>query len=450
MSLISYVVVRRFATSIARTSILSSEYKSSELWKERFQCPIICNNDTIRTINNKILAGTQLSNLELDIFINVARPSNEDKAQLQEAAKLLSDFRKTLMAHRLLPSTPHAICRLFLDSHSIPSLVTLLDNRVKFGVFSDSFMTNLLIDTALDSNQYALASKIASFVMLQEEFGINPLTDKLSLISLVQYVDSLTNFEDWPKCDPSQDPVLSMDPNNVELRNEDQSQEEAQATQQEKRDDDGEEDEDEDDAEYIRVPFLRNPYFDNHFDVENPRIICGKTLSALGRSLSNSSPELSRRIILLGNILQGLWDESSTVATECKASNIGFGGNISLLKHYIENLHSIEAPTDKQKAQLSKNLEALPDKGPSLLEMAKAECENLTEHETKDISELKNNLKEWSRVRERTKQAQLMKSRRDQLIAEIEAKKKELKLKEDYLYFYDNLKKSKITRIEYN
>lgn len=450
MSLRNFIAIRRLATSgILRAPILSSEYRSSELWKERFQCPIICNEETIKVINNKIMSGSMLNNLELDIFINVASPSEEDKAQLQEAATLLAEFRKTIMAHRLLPSTPHAVCRLFLDSESLPSLVTLLDNRVKFGIFPDFFSNNLMLDAAIDSGHHALASKIASLVMLQEEFGANQITDKLSLLALVQYISSKTDFQDWPKCDATQDPVL-LPPSDDKVSDQDTLLEEEQPKAEGKQADDEDEEEDEEDAEYIRVPFLRNPYFDNHFDLTDPRVICGKSLYELGGSLNTSHPELSLRAKLLGSILRGAWDEATDLAKLCETSKITLGPTKEVLQHFTENLHELEAPTEDQKKQLSKSIEALSGEGPSFDELVKRECENLSEHEIIDINELRSDLKEWSQKRENTKRVELNKIRRDQLIAEIGAKREELRHKEDYLYFYDKLKKSKMTRIEYN
>lgn len=445
MSLANFIAIRRLATSTIRAAILSPEYRSGDLWKARFQCPIVNNNELIKMINNKILANDTLSNLELDVFINVSSPSTEYRDQLREAARLLSGFRKTLMAHRLLPSTPHAVCRLFLDSAAIPSLVTMLDDRVKYGVFPDSFATNLILDAAIESKQYALAAKIASLVMLQEEFGLNHITDKLSLLSLSQYLDAKTDFQDWPQCDSSQDPVLIEKSGDDEYQTGD-AEDEPKAEKKEEPEDD---EEDEDDAEYIRVPFLRNPYFDNHFDIKNPRVICGKSLTSLGRTLEASNVDLSRRAHLLGSILQGSWDEAVDEAKRCKASKIKMGPSKETLLHYIENLNDLEALEGEKKQQLSESVNALSAEGPSLSDLARKECDDLKELETSDINELKSNISAWSEMREETRQAELNRIRRNQLRAEIEAKKDELKRKEDYLYYYDRLKQSKLTRIEY-
>ena len=282
MSTMFLKLIRRFSTSRpAYEALLSSNYKSRRLWDERYNCPLLSGDEEqIKVINNKIVMGNELNSLEIDIFINIAVPRAEETVQLEESVKLLRRFRKSLHAHTQLPSTAHAISRLFLESKRLRSLVNLLDNRIEFGIFPDFFAANLILDEAIDKEMYSVAAKLASLIMLQEEFGVNPITDRLALFSMCKYIESKTNFSDWPVGEISKDPVLS---GVLEQANAfDQIQDKSKEGEEKKEEQGDEEEEGEEDAQYIRIPFLRTPYNDLHFDLTSPRLICGKTLRALG------------------------------------------------------------------------------------------------------------------------------------------------------------------------
>lgn len=442
MSLPLLIIFRRLSTSTPlRRSFLSPAYKSRQLWDERFSCPLLSGEDSlIRSINSKIILGSGLNNVEMDIFINVTTPDKEELEQLKESADSLRKFRRTLSAHTMLPSTPHAICRLFLYSERISSIVNLLENRVDYGVFPDPFAMNLLLNEALDKDDLVSASRLAVLVMLQEEFSINPITDRLSLFAVAKYVELRTNFDDWKI--ESNDPALESfaDANQVEEKFE---------VADKKKSEDDDEDEDEDDAEYIRVPFLRNPYNDNHFDVTNPRVLCGKVLSAAGKVFMKDNQDIGLSSTLLGSVLQGKWSDASKIISD-NATNSNLGSMKSLLKFYIDNLHGVEGPSEELKENLVSCIDKFQEAGKSLGELVELDCNRLNEYETQDIEVLRNSLVDWSKRRLATQKATEEKVARDRLIEEIKAKKLALSRKEDYLYFYDKLKKARKTRIEYD
>lgn len=447
MSVRQLVQLRKFSTTrILRKSFLSSSYKSRDLWDQRFNCKLLCDEQIIKSINTKIITGNDLNNWEIDIFINISTPQVDEIAQLQESVRLLGKLRKSLYAHTILPSTPHAVCRLFLYSQRLTSLISLLERRVDYGVFPDFFAMNLLLDQAIDEENYMVASRLAALVMLQEEFGSNSITDRLSLLSVARYIESKPDFKSWMSCNNSHDPIFVGDSATKPEASEREKQEQAKKEEQ-----DEEDDEDDEDAEYIRVPFLRNPYFDKHFDIQNPRVTCGKTLSTLGQMFTASLPEISTRSRLMGSVLQGNWLEASVLANEFAETKTDLGPMKEQAKFYLENLHDIDEPDQETKAKLLSALEAIPDSSSqTLAELAHSQCQNLSQNEEGDIQQLTKDIDSWSTCRQAWKQRQEDNLFKKKLRLEIEAKKEELKLKEQYLYFYDNLKKSRATRIDYD
>lgn len=444
MYLRQILLVRRLSTSLrSYRPQLSDAYKSSQLWDERLNCKLLSGDEkTIRSINNKIIMGTELNKLDIDIFINIAVPHLEEIDQLQESVRMLSQFRKTVYAHTLLPSTSHAICRLFLGSKRLVSILNILENRIEYGVFPDFFALNLLIDCALERNEYNIASRLSNLVMLQEEFGQNSITDYLSLYSIARYAELKNHFEDWEI--KENDPVLT----GISDRSEDADSEIKEKAEEEEENDD---DEGEEEAEYIRVPFLRNPYFDNHFDLKNPRILCGKTLSMLGNTfLRRGDTELGLKSKFLGDILQFKWPEANETLDSLISANLQLGTLKDLAKFYIDNLNGVEQANGEQRNSMISRLEYSTGEGYNLSELVDSRCKNLCEYEKEDIDLMRANLSEWSDERSSVQKAMVEREKRKELIELIKKKKEELKRKEQYLYFYDNLKKSRVTRINYD
>lgn len=453
MSLRHLNLLRRFSTTQAFCRPkLSADYKSIQLWETRLNCNLLgADSNLIKTINNKIISGVDLNNLEIDVFINIASPRTDDIAQLQEAISNLRRSRKTIYANNLLPSTSHALCRLFINSGRFTSLINVLERRVEFGIFHDPFALNLLFDVALEQGDYALGSRLSTLIMLQEEFGFSQLNDNFALYSLGKYTESKTDFLDWCPHDASQDPIFEE----FDALQDSISGQKDEETKKADDYDDG--DEDEDEKEYIRVPFLRNEYFDNHFDLIEPRLKCGKTLSMLGMHYlgcqDDKTKKLGMKCRLLGHILQGSWSEAQAELNGCMKSEVTANSLYTdTIKHYLTNLNSlVEEPEVTVKKSLMIGLDNLSTSGGlSLSEESEQIHESLRDIEKQDIQKMKSDLEDWSRARLAFRQAQDDFVKRNELIAEIKRKKEELKLREQYLYFYDNLKSKNLMRIEYD
>lgn len=387
----------------------------------------------MKSINTKITGSEELDELELDIFINIAAPQKNEIAHLKETVDLLKKFRRSLRAHLMFPSTPHAACRLFLDSDRLHSLVHLIEQRVDYGIFPDPFALNLSFDAALEHNHLSLASRLAVHIMLQEDFGVNTISDIFSLYSVSKYIESKPDFEQWSSPDISSDPIFT-----VALK--DQS---AQSKSQNEKPEEEEEDED----QYIRVPFLRNPYYDDHFDIKNPRVLCGKTLVMLSKQFSLEQ-DLTQKLKLIGFVLQGKWDESLGISKGCVQSNLRVGPLKELVKHYITNLHGVQELTEDAKATLLSDLDKLSADGKSLSEHAEDKTDQFGHIEKEDINRLRSDIVSWSEQRQAIRSAYDEWAERQRTIEEIKKKKEELERKEEFLYFYDNLRKRTLGRLE--
>lgn len=430
-----FISLRKLSTttSLGRPR-LSSDYKSKELWDSRFNCKYLTDSQAIKAINSKIAAKDQLDELEVDIFINVSAPRTDEIAQLRESADILKRFRRSPRAHLLIPSTQHGVCRLFLDSERLTSLVSMIEQRVDYGIFPDPIILNLCFDAALEQDNLSLASRLAAHIMLQEDFGENFISDVFSLYSVAKYIESKPDFQQWSTPSISADPIFMPE-----------SSGDGKTMLETSLGDGDEEEED----QYIRIPFLRNPYNDQHFDLTNPRVICGKTLSMLASQFS-SDMELVHQLRLLGSVLQGEWNDSMTISEECVQSNIKAGCTKELAKFYIENLHGLPEPSVGDREALLVNIEKLNSAGEPISAYADEKTNEFSSIEAKDLDCLRSDIIKWSERRDAIRKTADEWAERQRIIEEIRKKKEEIKRKEQYLYFYDNLRKKTLGRLSYD
>lgn len=229
-------------------SFLTDAYKCDEVWQERLDCsllkkvePELLYYKLSSNLDNNI---KQISAVDLDIFAN----SLTDKTYLNELEELTHKFRLSAQAGTLLPSTHHAVIRLFFGSEHTNDLIRILKNRLNYGIFPDYYLSNLLMDTFIKENDFRNAAVIASNQMLQEEFD-NDITKTMGLYSCLKYI---TNPTDWEEAKVEVD----------EKNNEDDDEEEKR----------------------VRVDFIRNPYFDDHFDLTDGDHLVGKTMLAISNT----------------------------------------------------------------------------------------------------------------------------------------------------------------------
>lgn len=423
-------------------SLLTDQYKSTNLWNERLKCPYLSSKeDLISSINEKVSVGDQLNNVELDCFINLAPPNANEIGPLRESLFMVKTLRGGIYANTLLPSTPHALCRLFLYSEKLPSLIHVIEDRVKYGIFPDFFALNLLMDSALDRENLVLGAKLSSFVMLQEEFGENLITDILSTLCMFRYLGLKNNFSDWMEYNELVDPIFKQEIN----LSDDLSGSKEPSIQKTEDEEEGEEE----DAEYIRIPFLRNPYNDNHFDLDKPRLICGKTLVQAGRSLETQNEQLHNEAIVLGHVLMGELSDALKILDS--KSDIQLSSQTKdLINHFINELTDVTEPTNETKQVILSKISSVADAPESAIHLLEGLCSKaVIKTQDNDIQTLRQMFDESSRLKDYYQTKRAEKDAKEKLIAEIKAKKDHLEAQEQYLYFYDNLKRTTLTRIEY-
>lgn len=436
----NFTQFRNLATSSSlRVSVLSQEYRADDVWKKRLECKLLSNvrpDNYFQTILTQISNKDHLYAVDLDIFVNVAK----EKLHLEETVHLLSKFRKSILAHTVLDSTHHAVCRLFLGSDRMKALLAILEDRIEYGIFPDLYMFNILLDSALKDDNFVLASRYAALIMIQEEFGLNKLTDLLSLLSLAKYIETKTDFSEWAKIGAHND--LGVILGSIAERSQTDEAEADKEDEANKGENDEEDEvEEEEEVEYIRIPFLKNPYFDNHFDLKNPRSICGKTLVYAGFNYENL--KIRHKSRLLGEALQGNWDAMQNIIKKFNEDATEIDNvTLDLCKHYIENLHDVKGPDESEKQEIISALDQFAHKDTTTLatdiDNTLNECQRELEFE--DIEQFKKAVPRWSEERNSALQKQIDRILRAKRLQEIKDKKEELRKREEILYYYDKNK----------
>lgn len=203
----------------------------------------------------------KVSAVDVDIFVN----SITDGVFVDEMIKTLNNLRQSVETTNILDSTHHAVIRYLLQHDYIQELHEVLNDRLNYGIFPDYFDYNVLMDHFIKRKDYASAAKIATLVMLQEDAD-HPITNALCIYACHKYLE---NPADWEK---------------PEIPAEDTSTEEVK----------------------IRVGYLRNPFFDDHFDLIDPRDLVGKTLNFQGKHRADA---IGRTCQLRGLMLYKKYDD---------------------------------------------------------------------------------------------------------------------------------------------
>lgn len=254
-------------------TFLSEAYKCSEAWQNRLQSPIL---NRIRPdlfyydLDRKYASRGKICAIDLDIFVN----SIKDNTLIHEASDLVHKMRLTSDTSNTLASTSHAVIRHHLDysDNDLENLIYLLDDRLSYGVFLDSFSANLCLDKMIELKNYRMAAKVASFLMLQENFE-NPINRTLSLYACYKYLADPQPFDDLLK-NQANDSDLAEKIHAAMQSADPKAKKAKKRTQKEEI--------------RVRINYLRNPYFDEHFDIRNSLHLVGKTFIAISQHLDGA------------------------------------------------------------------------------------------------------------------------------------------------------------------
>lgn len=338
--------------SITTRAYLTEAYNLNQEWDQRLTTPILekINPDSLFVdLSSKFQQKRKITAIDVDIYCNKVSEKNAEEA-LDMAFKL----RKTEQTSKMLESTQHAIIRLLADHPE--SLMTVLNHRLDYGVFLDSHAANLLLDKYIKEKNYMVAARLATFHMLQEDFD-HPITRYMSLFACYKFIDELQIFTDLI---PPPPPVA-----------------EPQATGKSKK---------KKEEIKIRVRYLRNPFFDDHFDIKDTNHLVGKTLLCLSNELQSTDEVLANSVKLIGYALYQKYDSGNKYIGEKKAfykdavektkalaeKVVGLDSNEEA-KKFFDNLNNL---TTQKEGKVDEIIEGFVKKA-------------VSENESKDVNEQK-------------------------------------------------------------
>jgi small subunit ribosomal protein S27 len=281
---------------------LTEAYKLTSEWDHRLKTPILekVNIETLFVdLNQKFSQKKKINWIDVDIFANKATENN-----IEDALDLLKMLRSTAEAYKMLDSTQHAVIRLLSSNPEL--LLALLNQRLQFGVFLDSHQANFLLDKFIKENNFMVAARLATFQMLQEDFE-NPITRYLSLLACYKFMDNLEMFVDLIPPPPPESTV-------PEVAGKKKKIEEIK----------------------IRVKYLRNPYFDDHFDITDTNHLVGKTLLYLADEIKDEL--LANSVRLIGFALYQKYENGSAFLSEKKIFYKEAVDKVKSLAEKAENL----------------------------------------------------------------------------------------------------------------
>lgn len=261
---------RPYASYIKRT-FLTNAYSCTEAWISRTSTPILSKvnlNDFYNMLDQSYSSKGVISATDVDIFANAIKDAN----YLDELRDLLYKLRLSSETGGTLPSTHYATIRNYTDFGNTQDLLEILKDPLNYGIFLDDHSCNILLNKLLTSQKYEEAATVASVIMLQEEY-CNEITIALCQYACYKFVQSYKSQ------------LLSI-PEKTNKKP---------------------------DEIKIRVKFLRNPYYDDHFDIRDKLQLTGKTMAWLAL---NRSDNLSLNLQLAGWILYKKYDKLSALCKE--------------------------------------------------------------------------------------------------------------------------------------
>ncbi|XP_071536654.1 uncharacterized protein [Panulirus ornatus] len=383
-------------------TFLSAAYRCEEAWNRRLQHPLIQNikpNDYMFEMDQKYRLEGKVNAIDVDLIINKIEPSNEGSL-VDEVEDLVHRLRRSPETVKTLPSTPHSVLRVLLEAGHTQVLLKILSDPLNYGVFPDYYTSNLLMDTFLEKKDYTAAARVASCNMLQEDFGPT-LTQMLTLASCFSYISSDDN-------QPWEDYTPQLEEPEEEVK--------------------------------IRIRYLRNPYFDDHFDLKDPYHIVGKTLAWVSPLISGV---IGISCEILGWALYNKWAElEATLNRASKRTEAVAASVVSKVKDLLAVCDDVET-RERITSAISK-LEAVDSKVAELdlgLLIADAVQKAVIESEQKFIESQEARYICWEKTREEEFQHQLDTYRKQKLLKEIESKKEDLAKREEVIFFFDNREK---------
>lgn len=394
--------LRSFQICLRRT-FLSDAYLCRDLWQSRLTTPVLArvNHEALYyELEQKFQSKQKVSAIDIDIYANKL----VDDSHIDEVADLLYKFRATEETSNALESTQHAVIRTYIEHSHYAELIELLDNRVGYGLFLDDFTANLVLDRLVTTNEFKWAARIATILGLQEDFT-NSITRSLALYACYRYVKGgeIDHFDDLMPPTP-EDPVATKKKKKDEIK--------------------------------VRVKFLRNEFFDDHFDLRDSKRLLGKTFSILGL---HSEAIVANSCKLLGWVLHEKYGKALEFVQSAKGTEIS-GEMLSLAEKFLEKVENKEAE------YYTELMEALGNTG-SRFNVNKDSFEKLlletinksvAENEKNQIDAQNKIYTTWCELRQQRLDEELARLQRVKRIQDMERLSREMDQQEQKLWFFEN------------
>uniref|UniRef100_A0A7E4VGR9 Mitochondrial 28s ribosomal protein s27 n=1 Tax=Panagrellus redivivus TaxID=6233 RepID=A0A7E4VGR9_PANRE len=279
---------RGFSMSALR-KVLSPAFRLDSEWQKRHSDLKALNlggdYEWIAAVQKKFVGGGRASAVDVD----AAACLSEESDQLEDVLELVYKLRHTDNAADLLPSTEYATLRLLLKHGAENELFKVLNDPINYGIFPNYHSAGLLLDHFLRAENFPAAAKIATILMQQEMFD-HEVLNLLALYALLKFTELPSEARSFDETIQKKTVVVDEDDiNEEELRS-------------------------------MKFPFLKNPFFDGHFDLEETDALVGKALSWFNRELASRIGANGAQIDLLATALTS--DLEAVGKAVAKASNV--------------------------------------------------------------------------------------------------------------------------------
>ncbi|XP_012255925.2 uncharacterized protein LOC105685982 [Athalia rosae] len=389
--------LKNVSTTQNRT-FLSNAYRCNEAWKQRLESPLlnkVVAEDFYLQLKQKFNQNTKAHAVDVDILANVVSTESQE---IDELVDILYKLRMSAETTNTFDSTHHAVVRCFLEADRIEELISMLHDRLNYGLFPDHFALNILMDSLIKKKDYVSAARVASLLMFQEDTQ-NPISNIIAIYASHKCID---NFGNWREPEP----VVDTSKEIVK----------------------------------VRVGFLRNPYFDDHFDLQKPAHIVGKTLYFFGKHFGDS---LGRSYQLIGLILYGKYNAAAHLIKEWTQKGIQqvvYEDAIKIVENELSKIPEGEVNDEVKDFTVAlegfKKCDLVKENLEEAIE--KKVREVIAEQADRDISLQLQNFDDWEKKRQSVLNEQLAELDRQERLAKVAAIKKELSEREQLLTFFEN------------
>ncbi|TKR95081.1 hypothetical protein L596_009297 [Steinernema carpocapsae] len=266
----------------SRRLLLSKSFQLNPEWSQRHEAltklALGGDYEWIASVQKKFVGGAASA-----VDVDAAACGAQEKDQIEDIVDLIYKLRHCENTADFLESTEYAVVRTLLKHDAEEKLFEVLNDPINYGVFLNEHAACLAMDHFITKGNFAAAAKIATYVMLQEMFD-NKLVNLMSIYSCLKWVEL-----------PVEERVFS---------------EEIHPKEEE------EEDINEEDQRTFKFPYLKNEYFDGHFDLTDPEALVGKTLLWVSEHVADLAYVSNMRI--LGALLQKEWELLAAELEKCK------------------------------------------------------------------------------------------------------------------------------------